>query len=173
MRPSLSAARTLTALVVRLAGAPTVAAAQVSCSASPSCAATHTISLTVPRVARLTLRSGNTTLAVPPHGSSPAPPARSTGPTITVIANRVFSLTVRTTAANWTRPAGAVKTASRLAFAFNGGAPVAMSTTARTLVTGGTRGTHTYPSAFTIAFNPATDRPGAYSIRTHFTLSTP
>jgi len=134
---------------------------------------THTVSLTVPATLRLTLRSAATSISPTVAQELAGTTGILSGPTITVISNRVFTLQSRLTTTNWTTATGATKAGSTLRLGFDGGAAVAMSTANRTLVTGGTRGLHVYPRTFTLLLNPATDRPGAYGILTRFTITAP
>src|SRR5262249_1227676 len=161
-----------------------VAAAQ-SCSITstaaspPSCTVTSTHSLTMPSLLTLTMTAFTSRTNEPlnaPTGMADYTAATiqmpTTGPTVSVQANRGYKVQISAAAANFTSSTTYSKPAGDLAWSTSAvGTFAALTTTPADIVTG----TATFGSASTglfykTTYNFASDLPGTYSLNVVFTL---
>ena len=146
-----------------------------------TCTTTTSASLVIGDVLSLTLGATTTALTPPTSADYDAGFAASTGPTVSVRANRAWRLQISAGTATWvaanTQPgvnARPDKPAGDLLYATAAGGPfTALSTTPTTVSSGaasaGTAGT----MFFRTAYSWSLDTPGAYSLVVTFTLLAP
>src|SRR6185369_15961314 len=133
------------ALMMGLSSLPDTAQAQCSVAASgDSCTQPGSVSMTAGRVVRLQMAAGSTALTAPTTADFDAGFNATTGPTLTVSANAPWTLSLRSTAANWGAtntspgaPARTTKPAGDLTWSTaSNGTFLALTTSDAALVTG-------------------------------------
>ncbi len=140
--------------------------------------ATYSINLTITTAVRLALSTAGVALDPPGAAEFDAGFGTTVGPTLTVKANRSWTLTIRSTQALWTAsppPARANKPSTELRVGLSAGGPFTnLTTTAFTLQTGGaaTAGT-VLPLYFRVVYSWLLDTPGTYSLPLQLTLTAP
>jgi hypothetical protein len=153
-----------------------------SCSGSNSCTVTSTASVAVPALVDLNVSGGGAITLTPPAASDFGSAVQDNGPTFTVKANRSWSLAVNTSAVtNWTYAGGngGVKPIGDLTWSnTSGGAYVAITNTAASIVTAQAKTNSGAPTIFfktlyPAAFDDNRNSAGTYSIPLVFTLSAP
>lgn len=176
----LSSIRPLLAGLLLVAGAERAAAQ--SCAGANSCTTTMTASVTVPALVSLGLSSASLTLTPPTAADFATGYVQDNGPTITVKANRTWTLAIHTTATtNWTYTGSnaGVKPITDLTWATtSGGTYSAMTSSAATMVTNQAKTNGANPTVFFRTLYPndysdARNAPGTYSLPVVFTLSAP
>jgi hypothetical protein len=173
--------RTITRLSVLtlalLLGGATVGRAQ-SCTGNP-CSVTNTASVTVGTVLRLTLSSTTTSLTAPDETSyNNGFQDDLSALTATVKANRGWTMSIKSGAANWTASgagARAAKPAGDLEWSTSGGAPFNALTTSNASI--GTSASGTAGAVRTVSYRTlwdyTLDTPGTYSLDVVFTVTAP
>lgn len=170
------------AMIVCIAAAPSVAAAQCTASGAPdSCGLPGSVSMTAGRIVRLQMSPGSTPLTAPTTTDFDAGFNSTPGPTLTVSANAAWTLQLRASTAVWAatntspgaparvnKPAGDLKwsTASNGAFA-------ALTTTDVNLVTGAAGANNMTTLFFETLYSWTLDTPGSYSLAIVLTLTSP
>ncbi|HYK83306.1 MAG TPA: hypothetical protein VEU55_09200 [Gemmatimonadales bacterium] len=166
---------TLGALALVAWGA-TGAPAQTTCNTNP-CSLNNTASVTVGTVLRLTISSATTALTPPTETAYDAGFQLDAGPTLTVKANRSWTLKAAANAANWTAALGAnaAKAAGDLQWSLaSGGTYTGLTQTGTTVATGTQGGPGTAePIFYKTLWSYANDTPGDYSLVVVYTLSAP
>lgn len=155
-----------------LSAAPVLA--QVSCEfgggGGPSCTVSHTVRSTVDGAAKLTLSQVFTDLGFIGIAAFEAGQKVSPGPEISIVANTTWELTVSSQGPTW---GATTKDASDLRIAYNGGSPIALSTTAQSLASGSAGQQPFANTEFTSLWDWQADAPGSYQININFTLTAP
>jgi hypothetical protein len=153
-----------------------------SCSGTNSCTVTSTASVAVPALVDLNVSGAGAITLTPPTAADFGSAVQDNGPTFTVKANRSWSLAVHTTAVtNWTYAGGngGVKPITDLTWSNTaGGAYVAITGTAASIVTAQAKTNSASPTIFfktlyPAAFDDNRNSAGTYSIPLVFTLSAP
>ena len=152
--------------------------------ASATCSVVATASATVQHVVSMNI--GSTTLALSGisavadyNGSGVATKSDVNLHSITIRANRSWTLSVNANAATWTfTPAGGTTDPSKLAgdlgWSTTGGAPfTAMTTSAATVSTGSATNSAVIPMSYQETYNITKDVPGSYSLGLTYTISAP
>lgn len=163
------------------------ALAQSSCNTN-GCTVTNVASVNVPSIVRLSSSSDATTLTAPTDadfGTSQTAQitegaGNATLPTITVVANRTWGLTISTTDTKWAyTPSGTYtdpnKAVGDLEWSTDGATFSALSSTPADIQAAGTgsAGKTTFPITYRTDYDLSKDVPGSYSINVIFTLSAP
>ena len=153
-----------------VAGTSTAAQAQLTCNTA-SCTVTNTVSATAPSVLKLTLTSNTTTLTNPVEADFDSTPGiDNVGPTVTLKSNKDASVTISTSAPNWTGPGATTKSIADLRWRITGSGPgTALSGTAADVIASG-KGNRSETITWNTYWALLTDEPGAYSLATTFTL---
>ncbi len=168
------------ALLALLVASP-VAAQTWTCTGVGSCSATQTASLTIPSIVSLDLGAGTFTLT-PPSAADLATGyvLEAASPTITVKANKAWTLSVSAAAANFTGPAGGTRARSMLRWAGAVGAwgTYASVTAAGVQFANGAATNAANPeiyfgSEYINDFSDASNVPGTYTLDLTFTLAAP
>ncbi|MDP9143606.1 MAG: hypothetical protein M3N43_02745 [Actinomycetota bacterium] len=165
----------IVSLAAGLALVASVNTAQAQTCTTDGCTVAHTVSATAPTILRLTLTSTATALANPveaefddvngvTHGSSFNVERRS---------NVDASVSIHTTAANWSGPGTTTKAIGDLRYSTTGAAPFTAITGAAVGLIASDRGVDDVDITWNTLWHLATDEPGAYSLATTFTLTTP
>jgi hypothetical protein len=171
-------------LSATLIGGVTVApAAAQSCSGTASCSVTSTASVTIPALVALDVAGGGAlTLTAPTVADLSTGYVQDAGPSITVKANRTWTLSVHTTATtNWsyTGSEGGVKPISDLTWSNTStGTYAAITNSAAAVVTNQAKTNAGAPTIFfrtvySSDFSANNNAVGSYSIPVVFTLSAP
>ena len=173
---------TLVMVGLMIAAASSTANAQ-NCSGVNSCNVTSTASVTIPALVDLTVAgAGSITLTSPAVADLATGYVEDAGPSITVKANRTWTLSVHTTAVtNWAYVGtqGGVKPISDLTWSNDAtGTYAAITGTAASVVTNQARTNSGAPSIFfrtvySSDFSADKNAAGSYSIPLVFTLSAP
>jgi len=178
MNTMLKAAALMSVMVI----AATPVTAQ-SCTGTTSCSVTSTASVTVPALVSLDVAgAGAITLTAPVVADLTTGYVQDAGPSITVKANRTWTLSVHTTATtNWsyTGTQGGVKPIGDLTWSNTaGGTYAAMTNSAAAVVTNQAKTNAGAPTVFfrtiySSDFSSNNNSVGSYSIPIVFTLSAP
>lgn len=175
--PSL---RPLLGALLLVAGAERAAAQ--SCAGSNSCATTMTASVTVPALVSLGLSSASLALTPPAPGDLTTGYVQDNGPTITVKANRSWTLAIHTTApTNWTYTGAnsGVKPITDLTWSNTSGGTYAAITASAVAIlsnqakTNGANPTVFFRTLYPNDYSDARNAPGVYDLPVVFTLSAP
>jgi hypothetical protein len=172
--------------VAALMGGLVIAAAPVtaqSCSGTTSCTVTSTASVTVPALVSLNVAgAGAIALTAPTVADLTTGYVQDVGPSITVKANRTWTISVHTTATtNWTYTGteGGVKPIGDLTWSnTSGGTYAAITNTAAAVVSNQAKTNAGAPTLFfrtvySSDFSANNNSVGSYSIPIVFTLSAP
>lgn len=151
-------------------------AAQAQTCTTAGCTVTHTVSATAPTILRLTLTSTATTLTAPGDLDFDNPAGVTEVASFNVLrrSNVNASVSIHSAAPNWTGPGSTTKAISDLRYSLDGGTSIAgaISGTPANLIASG-KGQNDVDVTWNTLWNLATDEPGAYSLVTTFTLTTP
>ncbi len=171
------------AAFVLLAGGAARLESQVSCAVNwaANCvvgnSATIALNVTVTRAIRLSLGSSSVALNVPSATDYDAGFGQTAASTFEVKSNSAYSISIRTTQANWTAspaPARANKPSSELQWAVAVAGPFTnMTTTATTIATGAATASRVIPLQFRVRYNWLLDTPGTYSLPLQLTITSP
>jgi hypothetical protein len=163
-------------LVSLLVCGATQASAQTTCNTN-GCSLNNTASVTVGTVLRLTISSATTALTPPNEAAYDAGFQLDAGPTLTVKANRGWSLKVNANAGTWTAANGAnaSKAAGDLQWATSSGGTYNGLTGSPVSLISGLSGTGnlSQPVFYKTLWSYANDTPGDYSLVVVYTLSAP
>jgi hypothetical protein len=169
--------RTLFAALVLTATVAIPAAAQTNPCTTSGCAVTDKVSLKVNPLVRLSLSQTTTALNSPDTTAYDAGSSTTAGPTVSVKANRSWSLTVKAGAATFTPALGASgynKPAGDLGVKIAGGSTVAgLSTTAASLASGTSGGVFSGAVTYTTKFDWTKDIPDDYTMDVVYTITAP
>lgn len=157
------------------------AAARAQCASATVCTVVHSVS--VPTVLKLTVAAAPTTgstvtttvLPQPTEADLDAGFATSTGPTLTVKANRAWLVTV-TADASWGLTGGTrttPKPAADLLWNVTGLGNAFSNNVGTAASFGGTAGSSDRTMFYKVLYDFAQDVPGTYSINVNFTLTAP
>ena len=173
---------TLAAGLALAAGVSTAAQAQTCTIATTSgnCTVNNTVTATAPAILSLTLSSTSQALGNPTAADFDAP-AGVTSPnqvTATMKVNRSSTVTLGTAASSWTfTPAVAgdatTKALSDLRWSLTGASPWSNNIGTSGTVIAASKGSQSGTVTWNTLWNSSTDAPGAYSLVTVFTLTTP
>jgi hypothetical protein len=168
------------ALLVLLAASP-VAAQTWTCTGVGSCSATQTASLTIPSLVSLDLGAGTFTLTAP--GAADLATGyllEAASPTITVKANKAWTLSVSAAAANFTPPVGGARPSSMLRWASVvdvWGTYTAMTNVGAQFASGAATNAANpviyFGSEYINDFSDTSNVPGTYTLDLTFTLAAP
>jgi hypothetical protein len=150
-------------------------AAQAQTCTTAGCTVTHTVSATAPTILRLTLSSTNTTLAAPADADFDNAAGVTQGASFNVLrrSNVNASVSIHTAAANWSGPGATTKAIGDLRYSTTGAAPWSAITGAPVNLIASGKGQSDEDITWNTLWNLASDEPGAYSLVTTFTLTTP
>jgi len=173
----MTSTRTLFAALILSATVALPAAAQTNPCATSGCSVTDKVTLKVNPVVRLSLSQVATALNSPDTTAYDAGSSNTAGPTVSVKANRSWTLTVKSGAATFTPALGASgysKPAGDLGLKIAGGSTVAaLSTTAATLASGTSGGVFTGGVTYTTKFDWTKDIPDDYTMDVVYTITAP
>jgi hypothetical protein len=153
-----------------------------SCTGTASCSVTNTASVTISAIVSMTLGSTTTTLTAPTESDLTTGYVQASGPSITIKANRTWSLSISTSnTTNWTYSGSdnGVKPIGDLTWATtSGGTYTAITGSAATLYSSQAASNGASKSIFFRVLYPndladARVAPGTYSIPIVFTVSAP
>ncbi len=171
----LTGKMTLVALVLLTFGG-TRLQAQNTCTSNP-CSLNDTVKVTVNTVLRLTLSQAATPLTSPNEAAYDAGFQLDGGPTVSIKANRAWTVKVSSNAATWTAVgagANGSKASTDLQWATNVGGPYAgVSTAPATFLTGGAGASSSQGAFYKTLWSYGSDTPGDYSLVVVYTLSAP
>ncbi len=168
------------ALLALLTASP-LAAQTWTCTGNGSCSAAQTASLTIPSLVSLNLGAGTFTLTPPgPADLTAGYLLEAASPTITVKANKAWTLSVSAAAANFTGPAGGTRARSMLRWAGAVGAwgtYTAMTGTGAQFANGAATNTANpaiyFGSEYVNDYSDVSNVPGTYTLDLTFTLAAP
>lgn len=147
-----------------------------TCSTTPACTVNSTASVTVPAVLQLTLSSITTALTAPTAANFDAAGVPDAGPSVTVKANKGWTLKIAAGAASFTGSGGAnlAKASTDLAWSTTvAGTFTGLVTGGATVLTSATGSSVTQNMFYQTSWHSATDTPGTYSLVVAYTLSEP
>ena len=153
----------------------TAQASAQTCTANP-CSLNDTVKVTVATVLRLMLSQAATPLTAPNEAAYDAGYELDNGPSVSVKANRAWTVKVSSNASIWTGTGGAstTKAAGDLQWATAVGGPyTAFSTTPATFLTGSGTGSTSQQAYYKALWSYSSDTPGDYSLVVVYTLSAP
>jgi hypothetical protein len=169
--------RFLLAALVLSATVAIPAGAQTNPCATSGCSVTDKVTLKVNTLVRLSLSQVATALNTPDTTAYDAGSSATTGPTVSVKANRSWTLSVKAGAATFTPALGATgyaKPAGDLGVKIAGGSTVAgLSTTAVSLASGTAGGVFTGAVTYTTKFDWTKDIPDDYTMDVVYTITAP
>ncbi len=152
------------------------ARAQTTCNSNP-CSLNDTVKVTVNTVLRLTLSQAATPLTSPNEAAYDAGSQLDGGPTVSVKANRSWTVKLSSNAGTWTASgagANAAKAASDLQWATAVGGPyTGASTSPATFLSGSGTGNASQAVFYKTLWSYGSDTPGDYSLVVVYTLSAP
>ena len=153
------------------------AAAQTNPCATSGCNVTDKVSLKINPVVRLSLSQVATVLNSPDTTAYNAGSSTTSGPTVSVKANRSWTLSVKAAASAFTPASGASgynKPASDLGVKVAGGNTVAaLGTSNATLASGASGGTFSGLVTYTTKFDWTLDVPDDYTLDVVYTITAP
>jgi hypothetical protein len=169
--------RFLLAALAMTASLAAPAAAQTNPCATSGCTVTDKVTLKINPVVRLSLTQTATALNSPDTTAYNAGSSTTTGPTVSVKANRSWTLSVKAAAANFTPALGAsgyAKPAGDLGVKVAGGNTVgALTTSNATLASGSSGGTFSGVVTYTTLFDWTKDIPDDYTLDVVYTITAP
>ena len=150
--------------------------AQNTCTSNP-CSLNDTVKVTVNTVLRLTLSQAATPLTSPDEAAYDAGFQLDAGPTVTIKANRAWTVKISSNAATWSASgagANASKAAGDLQWATSlAGTYAGVSTSPATFLTGGAGASTSQGVFYKTLWNYGSDTPGDYALVVVYTLSAP
>ena len=169
--------RFLLAALVLAATVAIPASAQTNPCATSGCSVTDKVTLKVNPLVRLSLSQVATALNTPDTTAYDAGSSTTTGPIVSVKANRSWTLSVKAGAATFTPALGATgynKPAGDLGVKIVGGSTVAgLSTTAVSLASGTAGGVFSGAVTYTTKFDWTKDIPDDYTMDVVYTITAP
>jgi hypothetical protein len=152
-------------------------AAQTTCTTN-GCALINTITVNVPVVVQLDISTVSTALSAPSNVNygtvaSPGTPTSDAGPTLTVHANRSWTLSVSAPAAftpggasTYNKPSGDVQVV-------NGATVLTLGTATQTIASGSATASTPAAVTYKTKYVWTLDTPGSYSLAVSYTLTAP